>query len=223
MLRIAEETNKKGRPWLIILSVAAVILILIGILTFLALSDPGRNTVPAAPNTGTVYAKLGAAALSREPAQITQEELNGFLASKFGAMPPQCKINPDNSLELYVPVNYKGIRIGVTANLTAEYNPSRQQLAMQFRSVSVGRLPVPPALALKLAGNRLPHGISVEGSVLYADISLLVGSDLSSATGVEITGIELFGGKLMVSVAGDPDRFREFVVQSLPDLFNFFK
>jgi hypothetical protein len=223
MLRIAEEPNRRRRPWLIVLSVVAAILIIIGILAFLALSDPGRKNAPASPNTGTFYTKLGAAALSREPAEISQEELNGFLSSKFGSMPPQCKINPDNSLDLYAPINYKGIRIGVTANLTADYNLSRQQLAMQFHSLSVGRLPVPPAFALNLAKDRLPPGISVEGDFLYADSSLLVGGDLSSATGVEITDIELFDGKLMISVAGDPDRFREFVVQSLPDLFNFLK
>lgn len=223
MLQVVEEVHGKRKGWIIVLSVVAAILIVIGILTAMALNDPGRNSAPVPASTGSMFTKLGAAALSGEPAQITQDELNGLLTSRFGSMPPQCIIKEDKTLDVYVPVNYKGIRIGVTANVAMKFNPSRQQLSMQLNSVSVGRLPISPALALRLAKNRLPSGFSAEENVIYADVSTLVGNDMSNATGVDITGMDIFDGKLVITVAGDPDRFRDFVVQSLPELFNFLK
>lgn len=82
---------------------------------------------------------------------------------------------------------------------------------------------MPPTFALRLAKDRLPEGFTAEGDLLYADISLLMGGDFSSITGVQITGMDFFNGNLAISVAGDPNKFKEFIVQSLPDLLKIFK
>ncbi|HHV32380.1 hypothetical protein [Caproiciproducens sp. LBM24188] len=223
MLRMVEEPRKKKRPWLIVLSVLVGLFALLGIFALLALNDPGRDSVPANPDSGTVLTKLGAAALNKEPAQISEQELNGFLSASYKTMPPQCKIQPDNTLELYMPVNYKGIRVGVTAHGSAAFDLSRQQLALKFSSVRIGRLPVPTAFALNLAKDYLPDGFFVEDDLVYLDTSAAMGGDYSSFTGIQITGMEIFDQKLIVSVAGDPNKFKEFIVQSLPDLLKLFQ
>ncbi len=223
MVENGKTMNGGKKAATVTLSIVAVLLVVLGVLFSLLLNDPGRSRKSVAPEAGTILTKLGAAALGGEPAQLSQEELNGLLASKFSGTAPQCQINADDTLDVYFPVNYKGIRIGVTANVSFSFNQSRQQVMMRVHSVHAGRLPLSPKLALKLGQNRLPHGVSAEGDFIYADVSWITGGDLSSVTGIEITDMKIMGQKLLVSVEGNPDKFREFIVQSLPDIFNFFK
>ncbi|GEM_PF-5423158 len=217
---VQKRSGKK--PLFIVLSIFAGILILIGILTALMLSDPNRNTGTAA-KTDAVIAKLGIAAISGEPARLTAEELNGLLAEKFPSQPPRCYINPDDTVGVYLPVNYKGIHLGVIANFTLGFNSSQEQVIADLHSVQIGRLPVHPKLALNLIKDKLPQGISITGTVVRADMSLFNTQIFGDAIGLQITGLEVTGRFFVLNVIGNIDKLKEFIVQSLPGYLNLLK
>lgn len=218
---VKKRSTKK--PLFIVLSIFAGILILLGILVYLMLSDPNRNTVGAATKPDTVLAKLGVAAISGEPARLTAEEVNTLLAARFDSQPPRCYINPDDTVGVYVPLNYQGIHLGVTANLTLGCNSPQQQIFAEVHSVQVGRLPVQPALALRLVKGKFPEGVSVSGNVVSADTSLFSTQVLENTVGLEISGLEVTGRYFVLNITGNAEKLKEFIVQSLPDYLNFLK
>ena len=218
---IIQKRNGK-KPLFIVLSIFAGILVIMGILTALMLSDPNRN-VAAAAKTDTVAVKLGIAALSGEPARLTAEELNGFLSERFASQPPQCYINSDDTVAVYLPVDYQGIHLGVVANFTVGFNSAQEQIFAEVHSVQVGRLPVQPALALNLFKKKFPQGIYVSGNVMRADISLLNAKIFGNLVGLQISGVEVTGRYFVLNVTGNADKLKEFIVQTLPGYFDLLK
>ena len=216
------QKRSEKRPLLIVLSVFAGILIVIGILTALMLSDPNRSTGTAA-KTDTVIAKLGVAAISGEPAVLTAEEVNGLLAEKFPSQPPRCYINPDNTVGVYLPVNYKGIHLGVITNFTLGFDSSLEQITADIHSVQVGRLPVQPKLALNLLKGKFPQGVTAAGSVVSADMSLFSTQVFGEAVGLQGSGAAVTGRNFVLNVTGNADKLKEFIVQTLPNYLNSLK
>lgn len=217
------EEKHTNKAVVVVLSVVAGILVVIGILTMLALNDPNRGVAAAKADTGKFLAKLGVAALSKQPAEFSQDEVNGLLAARLPSHPVRCSIDPDNTVTVYAPVNYKGIRLGVTANVLPDYDTGSQQLLLKVKSVHVGLLPVPPSFALQLGRAFLPPDAAVQGDTARVGSSLLFGRDLDSSAGIEVTGFEVKDGKAIVSASANSDKFREFIVQSLPNLLSLFK
>lgn len=217
---IQKRSGKK--PLFIVLSIFAGILIVIGILTVLMLSDPNRNA-GAAAKSDTVIAKLGVAAISGEPARLTAEELNGFLAEKFPSQTPRCYINPDDTVGVYIPVNYKGIHLGVISNFTVGYNSSQEQIFAEVHSLQIGRLPVQPSLALQLLKGKFPQGVTVNGDVVRADMSLFGTQMFGDMIGLQISGLEVTGRYFVLNVTGNADRLKEFIVQTLPGYLDLLK
>ncbi len=216
------QKRSEKKPLFIVLSVFAGILIVIGILTALMLSDPNRSTGTAA-KTDTVIAKLGVAAISGEPAVLTAEEVNGLLAEKFPPQPPRCYINPDNTVGVYLPVNYKGIHLGVIANFTLGFDSSREQITADIHSVQVGRLPVQPKLALNLLKGKFPQGVTAAGSVVSADMSLFSTQVFGDVVGLQVSGAAVTGRNFVLNVTGNADKLKEFIVQTLPNYLNSLK
>ncbi len=217
---VQKRSGKK--PLFIVLSIFAGILIVIGILTILMLSDPNRNMAPAA-KSDTVLAKLGVAAISGEPARLTAEELNGLLAEKLPSQAPRCYINPDDTVGVYLPVNYKGIHLGVISNFTIGYNTSQEQIFAEVHSVQIGRLPVQPALALNLLKGNLPEGVTVNGNVIRADMALFSTQIFGDMVGLQVSGLEVTGRYFVLNVTGNADKLKEFIVQTLPGYLDLLK
>lgn len=217
---IQKRSGKK--PLFIVLSVFAGILMIIGILTFLMLSDPNRN-VGTVAKSDSIVAKLGIAALSGEPARLTAEELNGFLAEKFPSQTPRCYINPDDTVGVYIPVNYKGIHLGVISNFTVGYNSSQEQIFAEIHSLQIGRLPVQPALAMSLLKGEFPQGVTVTGNVVRADMSLFSTEIFGDLVGLQISGLEVTGRYFVLNVTGNADKLKEFIVQTLPGYLDILK
>lgn len=223
MLQTEHQMRGKSKVWVAVLSVLAGVLILIGILAALALNDPNRGLPPAAPQSGALYAKLGAAALGGEPARLSADEVNSYLAAEYPGLSPHLSIRSDDSVDAYVSVAKRGMQFGLTANLTVRFDASRQQIVLQLRSFHVGRLPVPPGFALRFAGGRLPQGITAEEDALRADLPALWSGEIAGLAGLRLTDLKVGGGSFVATAAADPDKFREFIVQSLPDVFGFLK
>lgn len=211
------------KPLFFVLSVVAVLLIVIGILTALALSDPNRDQGKAAPDSGTALTKLGVAAISGEPARLTADEMNSLLASKFPVQTPRLTVNADESVQIYAPVNYKGIHVGVTANVTIGCDPNRHIIYAAVHSLYLGRLPVDPSLGLKLAKGDSAQRITVDGSVLSTDSTLFDFGLLSEAAGMEISDIQVKDGDFVIGVSGDLTKLREFIVQAMPSVLENLK
>lgn len=216
MQQAVVKKNGGKKPLIIALSVFGAILILFGIAAALALSDPNRGQSAAKADAGNVLAKLGVAAISGEPARLTADEVNGLLAEQFPAHTPQLSVSGDNTVNVYVPVNYKGIHLGITANVTLGYDSAKQQLYAVTHSLHLGRLPVDPAFGLRFLKNNLPKSMAAEGNVIHTDSTASDSGLLGDAMGLQITGLDVTGGYFVLRVSGNLSQLRDFIVQTLP-------
>lgn len=211
---VAKKSGGK-KPLIIALSVFGAILILFGVAAALALSDPNRGQ-SAAKADGNVLVKLGVAAISGEPARLTADEVNGLLAEQFPVHTPQLSVSGDNTVNVYTPVNYKGIHLGVTANVTLGYDPAKQQLYAVMHSLHLGRLPVDPAFGLRFLKNNLPKSIAAEGNVVHTDSTASDSGLLGDTMGLQISGLDVIDGCFVIRVSGNLGQLRDFIVQTLP-------
>lgn len=217
MQQAVVKKNGGKKPLIIALSVFGAILILFGIAAALALSDPNRGQSAAKADAGNVLAKLGVAAISGEPARLTTDEVNGLLAEQFPAHTPQLSDGGENTVNVYAPVNYKGIHLGVTANVTLGYDSAKQQLYAVLHSLHLGRLPVDPAFGLRFLKNNLPKSIAAEGNVVHTDSTASDSGLLGGAMGLQISGLDVISGNFVIRVSGNLGQLRDFIVQTLPN------
>lgn len=214
-----QPTVKKGgvkKPLILILSVLAAIFVPLGIAAMLALSDPGQGQSAAEADAGNALAKLGVAAVSGQPARITAGEVNGLLAEQLHSGAPRLSIRSDNTVEVYIPASYKGIHVGVTANVTVGCDASSQQIYAVVHSLHLGRLPVEPSMGLRFLQGSLPESVAAEGNVVSVD-SAAPGSELfGEAGGLQISELDVDGGCFVVYISGNLNRLRDFIVQTLP-------
>lgn len=216
MQQLVLKKHSAKKPLIIVLSIFSSLLVLVGILTALILSDPNRGQSAPTAKAGDVLTKLGVAAISGESARLTTEEVNGLLADQFPAHTPQFSINSDNTVALYLPADYKGIHIGITANMTVGCDPSQQQVYAVIHSLYFGRLPVDPSLGLSMLKKNLPQNMTAEGNAVRMDSAVFDTGLFGEAAGLQISDLEVTGRYFVVSISGNLNKLREFIVQTLP-------
>lgn len=217
MNQTVQKSGKK--PLIIILSVVILLLVVLGILFGLALSDP-NEPITAVKQTSTGTVKLVKAAVTGEPASLTVDEMNSILAAKF-AKSTQSKINgirlsigSNHAVNAYVPINYKGIKFGVSANLTVGAAADKQ-ISATVNSMKIGRLPVDPAWLLQNGKASLPSGIRVNGNILTMDTSLLDTYVVGDMVGVNLNSLTVADDQFVVSVSGNLEKLKEYIAQNL--------
>lgn len=218
MQQTIEKKFIRKKPFILVLSVLGALLVLLGIAAAMALSDPNRAQSAVKADTGTPLAKLGVAAISGEPARLTAEEVNSLLVERFTARAPRLSLGDDGTVTAYIPVNYKGIRLGVTAAMTIGYDTEKEQVCAEIHSLQLGRLPIAPSFGLRLLKSALPNGVSVKGNTVCADSAVSDSGLLGSVPGLQVSSLEVSGGYFIVGVSGNLGRLHEFIVQALPNV-----
>jgi hypothetical protein len=173
-MQIRKEKSGGNRILTVVLSVAAGILIILGILTALVLSTPHANQInkPVAPS-GELMKKVLTGAISGQECSLTEDEVNGFIGQKYvpGSLPTIhgavirrviLSFREDNTADVFLPLEYQSRVYDVSANLTPSY--SGGQLVMRVNSVDIGRLPVNPAWAVPMLMEAMPSAFTVNGT-----------------------------------------------------------
>jgi hypothetical protein len=220
MISMKQAAKKSGgKPLIIILSVVALLLIILGILFGLALSDPNEPITPGTKASAGA-AKLVASVATGVPARLSCEEANDIVAARL-AKSEQTKvksmrftINSDHTVNAYLPVEYKGMKFGMNANVTLSA-ADEKQICATVNSMNIGRLPVNPAWALQNGKAVLPKDISVDGNALHINTRLLDTYVLEDMVGININSLMVEDQSFVVGVSGNLDKLKGYIEQNL--------
>lgn len=202
--------KKRGHAGTVLLSVAAVVLVAVGVVSWLALNDPNAGKgLENTPPSQALALKTAKSAITGQEAFFEPAEVSGFLnylvqqeKSRAGAASPvsgvEFSAGADNTADLYLPVTYAGKRLGVTVEGTPSVDSADGRIVFTVKSLHVGRLPLDPAWALGLMEPRFPREISVHAAELaypLPDVGVSVGG---VSVGFTLKSIRMEGGKLGV-------------------------
>lgn len=220
------ENRKRGRkPLAIVLSVLVLLLAVIGVLSAMVLNDPNE---PLAGNTDASAASakiaIAAAAATGKPAQLTGEEAGAMLSQKLAqgrqsaVRGVRLTIKSDNTVAAYLPVVYKGIKLGVSANLTVGWDGTKNEIRAAVNSMKIGRLPVNPAQMLPRVKEKLPQGVEEQGGVLYIAPQMFGSYEMPNDAPGNISGLEVRDGKFFLSFSVDMSKLKEYLEEQLKSL-----
>lgn len=217
MKQVVQKRSKK--PLIIILSFVALLLVILGVAFGLALSDP-NVPITASGQTNTGVVKIIKAAVTGAPAHLSAEEMNAILAEKLaGGSQTKVRgvrftINPNDTVDVYLPIDYKGVKFGMSGNLTFGA-AAEKQISATVNSIRIGRLPVNPAWLLQYGKEVLPKEISVNGSVLQVDSSLIGTYILANDAPASISSLTVADQSFVVGVSSNLDKLKEYIEQNL--------
>ncbi len=212
-MQMKKEKSKGNRILTIVLSVAAGILVIIGILITLALSTPHAEQInqPIAPSN-ELAKKVLAGALSGEECSVTEEEINGFIDQKMALSSHFTSVNgaairrvilsfrEDDTADAFLPIVYQNRAYDVSVNLTPSF--SGGQLAMRVNSVHVGRLPVNPVWVIPTLKEALPETFTVSGTEIRMDGSVFHYKQSGVSADLNLSDIRLENRMLKLKVQG---------------------
>ncbi|MCI1966716.1 MAG: hypothetical protein LKJ17_11400 [Oscillospiraceae bacterium] len=186
-----KHMRKKGggsRAVTVILSVLAVLLGALCVLSWMLFSDPNAGKSMPQPSDDAA-SKVVAASVSGASVSLTAEEVGGWLnflirensdtAADTGLTALSVTTKQDNTADIYFPVQYSGKTFGVTMNLSLSFDAAAEQMKFFINSVHVGRLPVPVGYALDMMGEKLPPMLSRQGETLLCNTKSLFRVDFS--------------------------------------------
>lgn len=216
MKHAAQKSGKK--PLIITLSVVVLVLAILGVTFGLALNDP-NEPITAGNQAETGITKLVAAAVTGVPANLSSEEVNDILAAKLTEN-TQSKIkgirftiNNDQTVDAYLPVGYKGIKFGVSANLTVS-TATENQVSATVNSMKIGRLPINPSQVLKYGKAILPNEITMDGNVLRVNTEQLKVYVLENMVEVNVSSLTVSDKNFVVGVSGNLDKLNEYIAKN---------
>lgn len=215
-----QAVQKSGRkPLIIVLCIVVALLVIIGIVFGLALSDPNPPIVPGTKaSAGT--AKLVAAVATGVPAHLSAEEVNDILAEKLAkskgtkVLGVRLTVNSDQTVNAYMPVNYKGVRFGLNANLTL-VSAEENTIAARVNSVQIGRLPANKGWTLSLLQKKLPKQVSLDGDVLRLNTQMLDTYLLQDIVGININSLSTEDQGFVIGVSGNFDKLKDYIQEHL--------
>nr|WP_319487484.1 hypothetical protein [uncultured Caproiciproducens sp.] len=220
-----EDRKRGGKLLVILLSVIVLLLAVAGILFGLAMSDPNEPLPPdGKTDSSAVAVKLVSAAATGEPAKLTGEEVSAMLTQKLAqgkqsaVQGVRLTVNSDNTVAAYLPVVYKGIKLGVSANLTVGWDATKNLIRVAVNSMKIGRLPVNSARMLSRVKDKLPQGVEVQGSVLSIAPDLLGAYAMPNDAMANISGLSVEDQKFVVNVTADLGRLTEYLKEKLKSL-----
>lgn len=203
------EEKKRGHKGTVLLAAVAVILVAVGVISWLALNDPNAGKSFTPPSEALAL-KTAKSAITGQEVSFEPAEVSGFLnyliqqeTSRKGAALPvsgaEFSAGTDNTADLYLPVTYAGKRFGVTMEGTPSVEDGR--IVFAVRSLHVGRLPLDPAWALGVMKDRLPTAISVQDSEVSYPLPEVGVSVGGVNVGFSLKSIRMEDGKLGVKAA----------------------
>ncbi len=212
-MQMKKEESKGNRILTIVLSVAAGVLVIFGILTALVLSTPHAEQInqPVAPSN-ELTKKVLAGVLSGEECAVTEEEMNAFIDQKLvlnsslpsvnGALIRRVILSfrEDNTADVFLPVVYHNRVYDVSVNLTPSF--SGGQLVLRVNTVHVGRLPVNPAWVIPSLKHAMPKAFTLSGTDIRVDGSVFQYSQSGVSAELNITDIRLENRMLKLKVQG---------------------
>ena len=195
-----------------VLVILAVLLAAMGIVSFLALSDPyaGKGLESVSPSNQLPQTLAKEAVLGRE-ATFSESDVNGYLAYLFrehlgsaqrsGVTPLAVAVAEasGNSAELYLPVSYHGKRLGIALNVTPSIDMNAGKLLFRVNSARVGRLSVPVDWLLSKAESRLPKGFERDGSAVFCSVPAMQVKFGTVSASAGLTTLHLSDGKLTLA------------------------
>lgn len=206
--------QKKHGALTVVLVILVILLAAAAIVSWLALSDPyaGRGLENIRPSDSLQQTFLKSA-LKKDESSFSKDEVNGYLAYLFqknevgkrtGTLQPQAIAVADASggnADFYIPVVFRGKRLGVSLNVTPSLDASASRLLFRVNSVRVGRLSVPVGWALKKADGHFPKGFSRDGNTVFCAAPALKASVGSVSVSFGLGEFRLENGTL--KLAGD--------------------
>ena len=210
--RHAGGKARGNRALTVVLSILAVILAAVCVLSWLVLNDPEAGKAQLAQPSDAVAKTVLKSAVTGEECSFTPAEMSAYLqylAEKEDGKTGSTEIEaivltaaPDDTADLYLPVRFHGKSLGVTMNVAPSCDEANSRMVFRVRSMKIGRLPVNPQWALGLVKDRLPGGLSVQGDAIYRDASLLSLNAGDSSASLKITQLGMKGGLVRLKVSG---------------------
>ncbi|MDF1493248.1 hypothetical protein [Caproiciproducens sp. CPB-2] len=207
------------------MSVPVLLLAVVGILFALALNDPNAPLAPGGEtDSSAVTAKLLVAAGTGKPAELTGEEVGALMTQKLAQNGQRAvsgvrlTVNSDNTVDAYLPVSYKGMKLGVSANLTVGWDSAKKEIRAAVNSVKIGRLPVDPAWALSHAMDSLPKGAGREGNILYLPPPMFGTYEMPNDAPGSISGLEVRYRKFLLNFSVDMAKLEDYLKEQLKSI-----
>lgn len=196
----------------VVLSVLAVILAAVCVLSWLVLNDPEAGKAQTAQPSDAIAKTVLKSAVTGEECSFTPAEMSGYLQylvekenGKAGGSEIEAAVltaAPDDTMDLYLPVSFHGKSLGIAMNVAPSCDETNNRLVFTVRSMRIGRLPVSPEWALGLVKDRLPGGLSAQGDTVYRDASLLSLNAGDASADLKITQLGLKDGRITLKVSG---------------------
>ncbi len=209
------------------MSVFVLLLAVIGILFALALNDPNEPlALSGEMDSSAVTAKLLVAAGTGKPAELTGEEVGALMTRKLAqngqsaVSGVRLTVNSDNTVDAYLPVFYKGMKLGVSANLTVGWDSAKNNIRAAVNSLKIGRLPVDPAWVLSRATGSLPKSVEREGAVLYLPPTMFGTYEMPNDAPGNISGLEVRNGKFLLNFSVNMPELEKYLQEKLKSFLN---
>ena len=223
-----EQQKKRKKIWIAMGSILVFLLIVLGTVVGLALSDPYSGTVKAAAQPENVVAKLADSLLSGESTLLTKEEVSGLLAAQvtnrqgggFQILDFQCVSTGNEDAEFYIPVSRGGLHLAVSARMKVGCDTANQTLWAEVQSVKLGRLPIKAEWAMSAVRKLLPDTVTVEGNKISVPSSFFNDRILGGTVGLTVTGLQTAPSGFLVQVTGNTERLQNNFEQYLQGFLN---
>ncbi|XOQ48610.1 MAG: DUF2140 domain-containing protein [Eubacteriales bacterium] len=211
-------TRKRSKIRIIMLSVFVFLLAAAGIAYALARSDP-NPPLAAAEHADGIAVRMMQAAVTGEPVCLTEEEA-GFLLSRSLTRDKRIQgvrlsINDDQTVNVYVPVLYKQMPLGISAVVAPGLDSASKQITAAVQSVRIGRLPVPPGWFLSQVKKEAPDRFQVQGNTVRMQSSLLSGLSLSNGNILHLSGLSVSDDGFLVNITADMDTLKNYLERFL--------
>lgn len=177
MLYREKKTKKRSKALTIILWILVLILAAAAVLSWLVFngSEDAWKKQAAKPSAALGESVIKSALTGKEQS-FSSSEADGFInyilqnhrsgifsKTDYAAL----RLAGDGTADIYVPVQYKGKMLGITMNFIPSCDTSGNRLVFKIKSFYIGRLPVKPSWALKMAKNKMPSGFTAENDTVY--------------------------------------------------------
>lgn len=209
-----KTTQKRSKTPVIVISVFVFLLAAAGIAFGLALNDPNPPIVPSG-QTDSIAVKLIHAAVTGDPARLSEEEVSALASHKLArggkVQGVRLSINDNHTVNVYLPVAYKGLRLGFSAVVLPGWDSTAKQMTATVQSVRIGRLPVPPRWFLSRVKKEAPQGLTVQGNRILISSSLLGGIPLTDNHVAYINGLSVSDHVFLVNVTADLNGLKNYL------------
>lgn len=209
------------------IAVISVLIILIavgGTLFFLLMQDDSKGRYQEEANTDLIVKAIAAAGTGKE-AEITQKELNGFLAYLFEQRQEQRNIQVNSlyftlgeeqgTAGVYAPFRFYGLEIGITARVNLSFDQEAGTIAIRIDEMKAGRLPVPQGWALSMIKQSLPEGVSIHDNQVLLDTKKIDWHLGELGELLEIRDVRVEKGNLYLSTNGMVDALEGYLMQQM--------